>query len=234
MAIVTYVVPRIGDALFPKEMTVSLDTETINSLKENQKREPIVVTKDKETKTKVNSGDKVKTEASKEDDGKTAQLKVVDEEGRELKKREIVINNPKPVVEGFPITITTPDDFKFEFTDIEWKDNKDLKITFKTTNLGNKDRELKLNVGRSIGYTDVGTDNRVRSFCFNKKCTTYYKYNGQFIGDVRKKMPKDIFINCSLNIRDIDNNARMIQRLVVGYNKNKKFELTKIPLPPIQ
>lgn len=213
------------------EMTYKLTPELLKIIEKNKNTNVFIVIEGKETKVKPNSDGEIKIKISKENDGKKAELKVTNEEGKELKKKKIILQSP---VEGFPVTITTPDDFRFEFTDIEWKDNKDLKITFNTTNLGNKDRELKFNVGRSIGYTDVGTDNRVRSFCFNKKCTTYYKYGGQFIGDVRKKMPKDIFINCSLNIRGIDENTTMIQRLVIGYNKNKNFELTKISLPPIQ
>jgi len=141
-AIITFAVTRIGGCLFPDNnvMTVKLDTETIKLLKENQKSELKIFIEGKETKvSKPNSDGEIKIKVSEDNDGKKAELKVVDKEGKDLKTKDIVLDRPKPPAKGFPITITTPDNFKFEFTDIEWKDNE-IKMNFKTTNLGDKDR----------------------------------------------------------------------------------------------
>lgn len=180
IAIVGYVVPRIGDTLFPKEnkMTLSLDEETIKLLKQNQKSEVKVIIEGKEIDAKLTSDDKVEIKVSEEDDGKTAELQVVDEEGKELKKKDIVLNKPEPpkpkkqnkANEKFAgREVTTPDNFKFKFTKIE-RVPAHVAMYFSITNLSDDYRDIKLLAHSSILYTDLENQHTFGGYCITSNC----------------------------------------------------------------
>jgi len=109
VACIGFLVNKVGGSLSPTEnaMTVKLDSETIRLLQDNQKHELIIVMEEKEFKVKPNPEGKIKIKVIDEDNIQ-AQLKVVDEEGEEIKNEQIIIakNNPKysnkPVYSDIP------------------------------------------------------------------------------------------------------------------------------------
>jgi len=215
------------------EMIYKLDPEILKILEENKKTDIFIVIEGKETKVKPNSDGEIKIKVPEEDDGKTAELKVINEEGRELKNKDITLEKPAPTISGFPTVFNTSDKFKFEFTDIQRHSNNQVEIFFKTTNLDNEDRNLTILAGKSICYTDSGTQHGIRKYCINDRCTRRYG-SGKIRSEASNLMPSNIHLNSSLLIQNMDKDATMIKRLIIGYSGGKKFELKDIKLPLAQ
>jgi len=227
VAIIGFMVNQVGGCLFSSnEMTVKLDPETIKLLKENQKSELKIVIEGKETTvSKPNSDGEVKIKVSEDNDGKKAELKVVDKEGKALKKKEVTLKKPvekKPdkAVKSFADREVITDNFKFDFTDIK-RNGNEVKMFYKVTNLHEADRQLAMTCWASIFYTDVGTQHGSNVCCIADRCNTHIAKNS---------MPPDIYLNGNITIPNVAQNATMIKRGIFEYN-GKRFEQKNIKLP---
>lgn len=226
IAIVGYVVPRIGDIVSGKDntMTHKLDNEIVELIKDNKKTEVFIIIEGKKTEVKPNSDGEIEIKVSEEDDGKTAELKVVDEKGNELKKKDIVLLQPKPILSGFPLTHTTKENYKIEFIEIK-RDANNITIHYNVTNLDKEFRELVIAHWGSMFYTDVATQHEAIHYCIAEKCSRNHRRAPS------NRMPPNIAL-AGKAIVPMDKAATKI--LLANFKcGNEVFDLENIPLPSI-